>query len=94
MGLLTNLFISVVNLVFVAMDILLLIFLAKAVYQRWKPSWLKQIVDVLDPLISVVLDRFQRLVSRYTDKTYSQRTLFNLLVFSLWITRLMLVILL
>lgn len=94
MGLLTNLLISMVNLVLVAMDILLLMLLAKAVYQKWKPSWLRQVVTTVDPLISVLLDRFQRLVSRFTDKTYSQRILFNLLVFSLWITRLMLVILL
>jgi len=88
MGLLTNLFISIINLVFVAMDILLLMLLAKIVYQRWRPSWLEQIANAIDPLISFVLDHFQRLISRITGKTYSTRISLNLLVFCLWITRL------
>jgi len=88
MGLLTNLFISIVNLVFISMDILLLMILAKIVYQKWKPSWLKQPVDITEPLISYVLGYFQRLVLRITGKTYSGRTSLNLLAFCLWITRL------
>ena len=89
MGLLTNLFISIVNLVFIAMDILLLMILAKIVYLRWKPSWLKQAVDIFEPPISFVLGHFQRLILRITGKTYSGRTSLNLLVFCLWITRLL-----
>jgi hypothetical protein len=88
MGLLTHLFISIINLIFIAMDILLLMILAKIVYQRWRLSWLKQVVDTVEPLISSVLGHFQRLISRITGKTYSKRISLNLLVFCLWITRL------
>lgn len=88
MGLLTNLFISIINLVFVAMDVLFLMILAIIVYQRWRPSWLEKISSVSERLISPVLGYFQRLTSRATGKTYSKRVSLNLLAFCLWITRL------
>lgn len=88
MGLLTNLFISIINLIFVAMDILLLMILAKIIYQKWRPSWLEQISNVIEPLVSYVLDHFQKLISRITGKTYSKRISLNLLAFCLWITHL------
>jgi uncharacterized protein YggT (Ycf19 family) len=88
MGLLTNLFISIINLIFVAMDILLLMILAKIIYQKWRPSWLEQIFNAIEPLVSYVLDYFQKLISRITGKTYSKRISLNVLFFCLWITRL------
>ena len=87
MGLLTNLFISIINLVSIAMDILLLMILAKIVYQRWRPSWLKQVVDTVEPLMSSVLCHFQRLTSRITGKTYPEKTQLVLLVICLSVIR-------
>ena len=87
MGLLTNLFISIINLVFVAMDILLLMILAKIVYQRWRLSWLKQVVDTVEPLMSSVLCHFQRLTSGMTGKAYPEKTLLALLVICLSVIR-------
>lgn len=87
MGLINNLLISVVHLVFVAMDILLLMILIKVIYERWQISWLKQIMKVIEPPMTLILNYVRDVVMRITGKKYSEKILLLLTIACLSLAR-------
>jgi hypothetical protein len=88
MGLIYNIIISIVHLLFVAIDIFLLMIAIKAVYDRWRPSWLKQAINATEPIVNCVCIYAGRIVSNLTGKTYSQKMLLLLIVICLLMVRL------
>lgn len=87
MGLIYNLIISVVHLLFVGMDLLITMILIRVVYQRWKPPWLKQIADAIEPLIVPVIRFGYRAVKRITGKSLTEKYLVLVIIVSIWVTR-------
>ena len=88
MGLINNILISFVHFLFVVMDFILLMIAVKVVYDRWRPSWLKQAVDAIEPIHSFILNYAERIVMSLTRRTYSQKTLLLLVVICLSMARL------
>ena len=89
MGLINNFSVFVVHLLFVVMDILLVMIAAKVIYNRWKPSWLKQAVEAVEPIIGFVLNHLKMLLTKITNKTFSERTLMLLIIICLSLLRLL-----
>jgi hypothetical protein len=87
MGLIHNILISVIHLVFVAMDILLTMILIKLIYERWKIKCLKPIIDAIGPLMMVVMNTVQNILVKVTGKTHPERTTLIFTVISIWLTR-------
>ncbi len=89
MGLISNLLVGIIHLVFVAMDVFLLMIIIKLVYQRWEPIWLKQIIKVVEPLMDFILNYFREIMVKIAGKRYSEKTLWLLIIFCLSLVRLM-----
>jgi len=87
MGLIENLLIVVVNLAFVAADMLLLMMLLKIVHDRRRVSCLEPILTAVRPLMSVVLNWFASVVMKVTGKAYPEKTLLALLVICMLVLR-------
>ncbi|MCK4913916.1 MAG: hypothetical protein KAS69_04895 [Planctomycetes bacterium] len=88
MGLIHNLLVGIIHLVFVAMDILVIMVLVKVVYDRWQIEFLKHIANAIEPVINTVTTSAGKLAMTITGKSYPQKTLLVLLLFSMWIIRL------
>jgi chromate transport protein ChrA len=91
MGLIENILISVIHIVFVAADVLFLVMLLKIVHDRWQIPWIEPILTAVKPAMSVVLNMFQSLVLRATGKSYPEKTLFILLILCLLIMRFLII---
>ena len=90
MGLIYNILIGVVHLLFVVMDIFFVMIAAKIIYDRWQISWIEPILTAFKPAMSVVLNWFAAMVLRVTGKSYSEKTLFILLLICLCVLRILL----
>lgn len=88
MGLINNILVSFIHLLFVVFDILFVMILTRFIYLRWRLSWLKQIANAIEPWTSSVLRYFQKLISRVTDKTYPEKIQLALLVIFVSVIRL------
>ena len=88
MGLIYHILIGFVHLLFVAMDIVLLMIAVKVVYDRWKPSWLKQLMHAVEPLINFALKYTADISLKVTGKTYSDKTLMLLIIVCMFTARL------
>ena len=75
MGLINNLLMCAVHLLFVVMDILMTMVLIKVVYQRWRPEWLRQINNAVAPVVDFTTGHLGTLVTRITDRTHTDKTL-------------------
>jgi len=89
MGLIYNILIGLVHLLFVVFDIIFVMILTRFIYLRWGPYRLKQIADAIEPLMSLVLWYFQRLTSGITGKKYAEKTQLALLIICLSVIRIM-----
>ncbi len=87
MGLICNLLMSVIHLVFVGMDILMTMILIKIIYERWRPEWLRQINNTVEPLIAPVTAFVYRAVKRITGKSLPEKYLILVIIASLCVTR-------
>ena len=87
MGLIYNVLVSLIHLLFVCMDILMTMIVIKVIYNRWRPKWLKQINDTVEPLIVPVMAFVYRTVKRITGKSLSEKYLILVIIASLCVTR-------
>lgn len=83
MGLIYNLLMGAIHLLFVSMDILMTMILIKVIYERWRPEWLRQIDNTVEPLISPVMAFVYRAVKRITGKSLSEKHLVLVLIVSI-----------
>lgn len=81
MGLIGNILVGVVNLAFVAIDLLIIIVLLKQIHDRWQPNFLKQIIVAFDPVIGSIVSQTRLWAEKITGKTHSEKTLLMLIVF-------------
>ena len=89
MGLIHNLLVGIIHLVFVAMDILVIMVLVKVVYDRWQLGFLKHITNAIEPLMKFIVAHLDTWATRITGKTYSEKTLWLLIILCLLLVRLM-----
>jgi chromate transport protein ChrA len=89
MGLIYNILIGVIHLLFVVMDIFFVMIAAKIIYDRWRIPWIEPILTAVKPAMSVVLNMFQSLVLRATGKSYSEKTSLILLLICLCVIRIL-----
>ena len=87
MGLIHNILIGVIHLLFVVFDIIFVMILTRVVYQRWKPSWLKYAADIVEPLIVPVMGFVYRAARWITGKSLSEKYLLLVIIVSIWVTR-------
>ena len=91
MGLIRNLVMSITHLLFVAMDILALMILAKAIYDRWHFAWLKPFADSFAPAVNSVTSHFGTWLSKATGKSYSEKVQLLSLIVCLWLLQVVIV---
>jgi len=94
MGLFQNLLISIVHLLFVAMDMLMTIILIKVIYQRWRPEYLRQINNAVEPVLNSATGYFEMWVVRITGRTYADKTLTVILILFMSLVRFVIISLL
>lgn len=87
MGLICNLLMSVIHLLFVCMDILMTMILIKVIYNRWRPEWLRQINNTVEPLMVPVMAFVYRAAKRITGKSLPEKHLVLVIIVSLCVTR-------
>ncbi len=87
MGLIHNLLMCAIHLVFVGMDILMTMILIKVIYERWRPEWLRKINNTVEPLMVPVMVFVYRAVKRITRKSLSEKYLILVIIAGLCVTR-------
>jgi hypothetical protein len=88
MGLIHNLLISIVHLIFVGMDILVTMILIRVVYERWRPKCLRLINNAVEPVMKSITGHLGTWVSRTTGRTYTDKTMLMLFIVCLSFVRL------
>ena len=88
MGLIPYILRSVANLLFVAMDVLLMMILVKVIYDRWHFTWLRPLFDLVAQPIKSVTDFIDSWLYKKTKKHYPEKTLIILLLVGLTLVRL------
>jgi chromate transport protein ChrA len=87
MELIENLSIIVVNLTFVAADMLFLMILLKIAHDRWQIPCIEPILTAVRPLMGAIMNWFASVVLKATGKSYPEKTLLVLLIISLLVVR-------
>lgn len=87
MGLIHNLLMCAIHLLFVAMDILVTMILIKVVYERWRPEWLRRINETVEPLIVPIMAFVYRTVKRITGKPLPEKHLVLVIIVTLCVAR-------
>ncbi len=87
MGLIHNLLMSVIHLIFVGTDILMTMILLKVTYDRWQPECLKLMSRAVKPVISFITGYLEVWTAKMTGKTYPEKTQLVLLVICLSVIR-------
>ena len=87
MGLIYSLLIGFIHLFFVAIDIFFVMIIAKTVYDRWRPSWLKEAAHAIEPVLATAIDYAGSALSKITGKRYSDKTLLVLIIVCLSLAR-------
>ena len=87
MGLIYSILIGFIHLFFVAMDIFFMMMIVKTVYDRWKPSWLKEAAHAIEPIMTTMIDYVGGALSKITGKRYSDKTLLVLIIVCLTLAR-------
>lgn len=80
MGIIYNLFMSVLHLIFIVIDVLLLAVLLKLICARWKVPVLRQLSDLLEPLTGKALEEFRKLISTFCPRSFCESVLLKLLL--------------
>ncbi len=75
MGLIHNLLMCAIHLLFVGMDILMTMILIRVIYNQWRPSWLKQAANIVEPVMKLITGHLEIFVTRITNRTYTDKTL-------------------
>lgn len=88
MGLFHNIFLGVFHLLFTAIDLLFVLVFLKILYEHRRISCMEPIITAVDPLVYLVLNKFERFLYRITGKSYPQKTILILFVFFLLVFRL------
>lgn len=88
MGLIHNLLLSIIHLVFVGMDILLVMILIKIIYDRWQFAWLRPFANIVEPAIKSITGFLYSRFSKTTGKSCTDKTLLALLLLGLSFVRL------
>ena len=94
MGLMHNLVMSVIHLLFTAMDVLVVMILVKVIYDRWHFAWLKPFAAIVTPPVNSITRPLGAWLSKMTGKSYPEKTLLLVLIFCLWIMQVVIVALL
>ena len=89
MGLIHNIIISVVHLLFVGMDILMTMVLIKVIYERWIHEWLRLINNAVEPVMKLITGHLETCVTRITGGTYTDKTLILIFIICLSLVRLL-----
>ena len=87
MGLIYSILIGFVHLFFVVTDIFFVMVIAKTVYNKWRPSWLKQAADAIEPIVAGAVDYAGDISSKITGRRYSDKTLMVLIIVCLSLLR-------
>ena len=87
MGLIHNLLMSVIHLLFVGMDILMTIILLRVIYDRWQPKCLKLVNHAVKPVIVSITGYLEVWTVKITGKRYPDKTLLMLLIVCLILVR-------
>ncbi|AQT68774.1 hypothetical protein STSP2_01946 [Anaerohalosphaera lusitana] len=87
MSLIPALLIIMAHLFFVACDVILLMIILQAVYDRWQFPRLEQTIKAISPLIDYILGLLDRFLSHMINETYSRRTLLAVTAISICLLR-------
>ena len=88
MGLIHNILISIIHLIFVGMDILVMMILLKVIYDRWHFVWLQPFANIVEPAIRSITGSLYAGLSKTTGKSYTDKTLLILFILFLSFVRL------
>lgn len=91
MGLLNNLLISLIHLLFVMMDLMLLMILIKGIYRLWRFNWLMPVNNIIEPALSLVTYHFGYWIRKVTGKIYTERILLILLIVGMTFLRFLII---
>lgn len=87
MGLIDNLLISIIHLVFVTTDILIIMILIKSIYRLWQFHWLKPINNTIESVLHPITNYLGTYVTKITGKVYSEKMLLILLLIGMTVLR-------
>ncbi|MCD4831701.1 MAG: hypothetical protein K8R02_07855 [Anaerohalosphaeraceae bacterium] len=87
MGLINDLLVGIIHLIFVAMDVLMMMIIVKIAYQRWKFEWFRSINNAVEPVINSIINYLDKWSIKITGKKYSEKTLLIFLILCLWLIR-------
>jgi hypothetical protein len=91
MGIMTNLLLSFVHLVLLALDIICFFVIIRMLCHRVNRAWLKTFDSVGGPLVDLYVSYLQKAINRISSKTFSQAALLNIAMLTLVIARIFLV---
>ena len=92
MGLITNLLLAVIHLAFAVMDIITIIILVDAIYNRYRYQWLEQVAKAAKPILDAIVNWFDSLLYRFTATHYGRRTLLIMLIIVMILIRLVIAV--
>ena len=93
MGLIPYILRSIVNLLFIGMDILMVVILVKVTHDRWKLPWLKPFANMVEPAVQSIVRPLGTWLVKKTGRFYSEKTCLVVLILGLTIVRLVICIL-
>lgn len=91
MGIMTNLLLSFVHLVLLALDIICFFVIIRMLCHRVDRVWLKTFDSVGGPLVDLYISYLQKVIKRISSKTFSQAALLNIAMLTLVIARIFIV---
>jgi len=91
MGLFTNLILSLIHVLLIAIDLMLFFLLAKILTYKWQNSLLTAFNSVGKPVVDWFTNYLEKGVHHLSSKTYSQKMLLVIGMLVLMFARLMLV---
>ena len=91
MGIMTNLLLSFVHLILLAIDIICFFVIIRMLCHRINRTWLKTFDSVGGPLVDLYISSLQKTINRISSKTFSQPALLNIAMLTLVIVRILIV---
>jgi len=79
---------SVAQLIFMAMDFLVIMILVKTIYDRWHFAWLEPFANLAKPAVKSITTPLGTWLEKKTGKSYSERARLILLICCLWLLQL------
>lgn len=90
MGLISNLLIAVIHLVFVAMDIITVMILITIIYGRWRTETLNLIVNAITPVVNVIASKTGTIVRKISGRSFQSKELLTMTLVIMLLMRLIL----